>query len=129
MKILMAAFVLLFLIADEAGSTELKVKSSAGAYQVEATLDRYPLVLGDNHMEIEIRDASDQRIPDAEVVVNYYMPPMPRMVPMNYKTEAEPESGKYKAKMNIIMTGPWYVKIIIKQGDRISTTKFNVDAQ
>jgi hypothetical protein len=129
MKIVKASIVLLSLIAGFADSKELTVKSNAGTYQVEATLDRYPLVLGDNHIEIEIRDASDQRVTDAEVLVNYYMPPMPRMIPMNYKTEADRENGKYKAKMSIIMAGPWYIKIIIKQGGRISTAKFNVDAQ
>jgi hypothetical protein len=129
MKIEIALIVLLTLTAGFADCKELTVKSNAGTYQVEATLDRYPLVLGDNHLGIEIRDASDQRVADAEVLVNYYMPPMPRMVPMNYKTEADRENGKYKANMRIIMAGPWYIKIIITQGGKITTAKFNVDAQ
>jgi hypothetical protein len=129
MKTLTASIVLLFLIADVADSREFKVKSNAGAYRVEVTLNRYPLVLGDNRMEIEIRDASDQCISDAKVLVNYYMPPMPRMVPMNYKTEADSENGQYEAKVNIIMPGPWYIKLIIGQGGKVSTAKFNVDAQ
>jgi hypothetical protein len=112
-----------------ANSRGLTVKRNARGYQVEATIDRYPLVLGDNHIEIEIRDGSGKSITDAEVLVNYYMPPMPRMVPMNYRTEASLESEKYKAKMDIIMAGPWYIKIIIKHAGKISTAKFNVDAQ
>ena len=128
-RILTASFLLLFLTAGVAESRAVKVKRNAREYQVEATLDRYPLVLGDNRIEIEIRDASGKSITDAEVLVNYYMPPMPRMVPMNYKTEASLESDKYEARMNIIMAGPWYIKIIIKHGGKIATTKFNVDAQ
>ncbi len=57
------------------------------------------------------------------------MPHMPRMVPMNYKTEAHKDNDKYEGKMNIIMAGPWYIKIIITRNGQISTTKFNVDAQ
>ncbi len=61
--------------------------------------------------------------------MNYYMPTMPRMVPMNYKTKASPQSEKYEAKMNIIMAGPWYIRIIIRHAGKIATTRFNVDAQ
>jgi len=129
MKILVAAFLLLFLTEGTADSRGLKVRRNIRDYQVEATIDRYPLVLGDNHIEIDIRDGSGMSVTGAKVLVNYYMPPMPRMVPMNYKTEARLKSDKYEAKMNIIMAGPWYIKIIIKHQDKISTAKFNVDAQ
>ena len=128
-KLLMASLLLLFVPAGAADSKELRVRRSAGEYQVEATVDRSPLVLGDNHVEIEIRDRTGKSIVDAEVLVNYYMPPMPRMVPMNYRTEADLDGEKYEAKMDIIMAGPWYIKIIIKHEGKISTTKFNLDAQ
>jgi len=129
MKILVASCLLLFLTAGAADSRGLTVRRNAREYRVEATIDRYPLVLGDNHIEIDIRDGSGNSVTGAEVLVNYYMPPMPRMVPMNYKTEARLKSDKYEAKMNIIMAGPWYIKIIIKHQGKISTAKFNVDAQ
>ena len=128
-KILTIVCILLFLRAGCADAKELKVKSNAGDYQVEATLGQYPLVLGDNHIDIEIRDEAGRSITDAAVLVNYYMPPMPRMVPMNSKTEARPKKDTYEAKLNIIMAGPWYVKIIITHDGKISTTKFNFDAQ
>jgi len=128
-KILITSFLMLFLTAGLSDSRGFKVKRNAKEYQVEASIDRYPLVLGDNHIEIDIRDGSGKSIFDAQVLVNYYMPPMPRMVPMNYKTEAHLKSDKYEAKMNIIMAGPWYIKIIIKHQGKISTAKFNVAAQ
>ncbi len=129
MKILVASFLLLFFTSGAADSRGLTVKRNVREYQIDATIDRYPLTLGDNHIEIDIRDGSGRSITGAEVLVNYYMPPMPRMVPMNYKTEARLKSDKYEAKMNIIMAGPWYIKIIIRHGGKISTVKFNVDAQ
>jgi hypothetical protein len=128
-KILTIVCILLFLRAGGADATELKVKSTAGDCQIEATLARYPLVIGDNHIEIEIRDESGRSITDASVLVSYYMPPMPRMVPMNYKTEARMKKNAYEAKLDIIMAGPWYIKIIITHNGQISTTKFNFDAQ
>ncbi len=126
----MVAILLLLMGVDMAHAKEFRVsKNARGGYKIQATIDRYPLFLGDNHLEIEIRDASGKRITDADVLVNYYMPPMPRMVPMNYKTKASPEDEKYEAEMNIIMAGPWYIRVIIKHDGKITTAKFNVDAQ
>ena len=66
---------------------------------------------------------------DAQVMVNYYMPPMPRMAPMNYKTEAKMKKGKYYATLKFIMAGPWYIAVIIRHEGKTNTTKINVDAQ
>jgi hypothetical protein len=110
-------------------SKEMKIKATAREYQVETTLDRYPLALGDNHIGIEIKDEAGRNITDAAILINYYMPPMPRMVPMNYKTEARKKNETYEGDLNIIMAGPWYIKIIITRNGQISTAKFNVDAQ
>ncbi len=129
MIILTAIFSLLYIFTGAVDARELKLTKNSREYQVEATIDRYPLVLGDNRIDIEIRDTSGKRVTDAEVLVNYYMPPMPRMVPMNYKTQAGLDDEKYEAEMDIIMAGPWYIKIIIKREGKISTIKFNVDAQ
>lgn len=106
-----------------------EVKRKAGEYEAEIKIDRYPPVLGDNKIEIEIKDAGGNRITDAKVLVNYYMPPMPRMAPMNYITDAKLKGEKYKAKMNFIMSGPWIIAIKINHAGKILTAKFNVDAQ
>jgi hypothetical protein len=129
MKTFVIAILLMCSTVTAVDSKEYKVRGTARDYEVEATIDRYPLVLGDNKIEIQIMDVMGKNVTDAEVLVNYYMPPMPRMVPMNYKTDASLASEKYRATMNIIMSGPWYIKIIIKHGGKICTTKFNVDAQ
>ena len=79
-------FLILFLsllwIADvEAKNYEASKK--AGDYQVEIVIDRNPPVaIGDNNIEIGIRDKSGKPVTDAQVIVNYYMPPMPRMAPI-----------------------------------------------
>jgi hypothetical protein len=120
---------ILFLIPSIANPKGYEVKRKAGEYETEVRIDRYPPVLGDNRIEIEIKDADGNRVTDARVLVNYYMPPMPRMAPMNYITDARLKGEKYKATMNFIMSGPWVIAIKITRGEKTSTAKFNVDAQ
>jgi len=109
-------------------SRNLELAGKAGAFEVRASIDRNPPILGKNHMEIEIRD-SDGLVREANVMVNYYMPPMPRMAPMNYTTKAELKKDKYRVTMDFIMAGPWIIRILITRGGKRGTAKFNIDAQ
>ena len=104
-----------------------EVKKKTAEYEVTARLDRNPPILGDNSIEIEIKDPSGKQIGEATVLINYYMPPMPRMAPMNYTLEAKASGNRHMAKMNFIMTGPWIIVIKIKREGKTSTVKFNVD--
>jgi hypothetical protein len=122
------ALVLLF-IPSLANPRSYEIKKMAGGYETEVRIDRNPPVVGDNHIEIEVKDAQGKPVTDAKVLVNYYMPPMPRMAPMNYVTDAKLKGEKYKATMNFIMTGPWIIAIKINHAGKMSTAKFNVDAQ
>ncbi len=72
----------------------LEVEKKAGDYDVLIRLDKHPPIQGDNPVEIEIKDLQGKPVTDAKVLVNYYMPPMPRMAPMNYKTDAPFSRGK-----------------------------------
>ena len=124
------AFILiLLLVAATAYSKGYEIKKSFGEYAAEVKIDRSPPVVGDNHIEIEVKDARGKPVTDAKVLVNYYMPPMPRMAPMNYITDAKLKGEKYRAKMNFIMSGPWIIAIKINHAGKMSTAKFNVDAQ
>jgi hypothetical protein len=120
---------ILFLIAGTTLARDYELKKKAGEYEAGVKIDRFPPIIGDNNIEIEIKDTAGKSITDAKVLVNYYMPPMPRMVPMNYMTDAKLRGEKYKAKMNFIMSGPWIIAIKINLGGKISTAKFNVNAQ
>ena len=106
-----------------------EVKKKVGEFEAEVKMDKNPPILGDNHIEIEIKDSRGKNVTDAKVLVNYYMPPMPRMVPMNYTTDSKLKGEKYKATMNFIMSGPWIIAVKITHGGKTSTAKFNVDAQ
>ena len=108
---------------------EYQAKKKIGECEVEVKLDRNPPSLGDNNIEIEIKDGGGRSVTDAKVLVNYYMPPMPRMVPMNFITDAKLRKEKYKATMNLIMSGPWIIAVKLTLSGKTSTVKFNVDAQ
>jgi hypothetical protein len=130
MKKFISFLTIIILWAAVADSKNLEVSKKAGDYQVEIAIDRNPpAAIGNNNIEIEIKDKAGKAVTDAQVIVNYYMPPMPRMAPMNYKTEAKMKKGKYYAVMKFIMAGPWYIAIIIHHDGKTSTTKINVDAQ
>lgn len=119
----------LLFAAHAAHGRDLELRQKAGGYAFRVTIDRNPPILGDNHVEIEIQDDDGTRITDARVVVNYYMPPMPRMAPMNYTTRAKWRGESYRATMRIIMAGPWIIRVLATHEGRRAAAKFNVDAQ
>lgn len=121
-------FVLIFGTAS-AYSKEYQIKKKVGEWEVEVRMDRNPPSLGDNNIEIEIKDGGGRTVTEAKVLVNYYMPPMPRMVPMNFVTDAKLKKEKYKATMNLIMSGPWIIAVKMTLSGKTFTVKFNVDAQ
>ena len=122
---------ILILIASvpAAHSKDLELAVKAGEFEVRARIDRNPPIVGSNHMEIEIKDSAAGRVTDANVIVNYYMPPMPRMAPMNYTTNAELKGEKYRTTIDLIMTGPWIIRVLITRDGKRATAKFNIDAQ
>lgn len=129
MKKLVAFTLILLLVAGIAYAKDYEVKKKAGEYDVEIKIDKNPPVVGDNNMEIEIKDASGKYVTDAKVKVEYSMPAMPGMPAMNYKTDAALKGNEYKATMNLSMSGAWNIAVKIIRGGKTTTVKFNVDAR
>ena len=128
MKRLAVIGMALLLIAGLAYAKDYEVKKKAGDYDVTVGIDKNPPVVGDNNVNIKIKDASGKYVIDAKVKVEYSMPAMPGMPAMNYKTDTELKGYEYKAKMNFSMAGSWNVAVKITRGGKITTVKFNVDA-
>lgn len=128
MKRLTVLTIILLLIAGIAYAKDYEVKKKAGDYDVTVKIDKNPPVVGDNNIEIEIKDASGKHVTDAKVRIEYTMPAMPGMPAMNYKADAELKGYEYKAKMNLSMSGAWNVAVKITRGSKTTTVKFNVDA-
>jgi len=106
-----------------------EVQKKAGDYNVVVRIDKNPPVVGNNNMEIEVRDSSGKSVPNAKIRVDYSMPAMSGMPAMNYKTDAALTGGKYAAVLNIPMSGSWSVRVKITIGGKSSTVKFNVGAE
>ena len=119
-----------FLFAPFSEARDLEVTKRVGDYKVEIVIDHNPpLAIGENRIEVAIEDKDGKKVLDARVLVNYFMPPMPRMAPMNYRTEARVVKGKYQATMKFIMAGPWHIAILIERGGKTTAVRINVDAQ
>jgi hypothetical protein len=121
--------VLVAMVTVGAHAKELELKKKAGDMEVKLTLKQNPPIVGDNDAIVEIKDSTGKPVTDAKVVVNYSMPPMPGMAPMNYKTDAMLHGDKYHARMNLSMAGPWNIEVKITRGGKTASAKFNVDAK
>jgi len=127
-RVLVCLAVCAFLIGA-AGAATLELKKKAGPYDVELRIDRNPPVVGDNGLSLKITDGDGAVLKDAKVLVNYYMPPMPRMAPMNYKTPAKLKKDSYTVSMHLIMAGPWVIVVKITVGDKTTSARFQIDAR
>jgi hypothetical protein len=125
-RILFTIVLVLFFGATHAYAKEYQAKKRVGDWEVEIRMDRDPPIMGDNTIKIQIRDGEGKLVKDAKVLVNYYMPPMPRMAPMNFRTDANLKGDQFQATLRFIMEGPWYVVVILQREGKHSSMKFNV---
>ncbi|MBI5666300.1 MAG: FixH family protein [Nitrospirae bacterium] len=128
-KLIVSVVCLIFIVAGVAFAKDYEVKKKAGDLDVVVTIDKNPPVVGENNLAIEVKDAAGKYVTDAKVKVEYGMSAMPGMPAMDYKTDAKIEGDKYKAVMELSMSGPWNVTIKITRGEKTSKVKFSVDAQ
>ena len=127
-KLLMIGFVLL-LSTGVALAKDYEVKKKAGEFDVVVTIDKNPPVTGDNGVTVTVKDAGGKAVKDAKVVIDYSMPAMPGMPPMNYKADAMLKGDTYAATMNLSMAGPWNITVKISAGGKNGSMKFTVDAK
>jgi hypothetical protein len=129
MKSVMLFALALLLLTGFAYAKDYEVNKKAGDYTVDVKMDRNPPAQGKNNMDIAITDKSGKAVTDAQVVVEYTMPPMPGMAPMNYKADAELKGDRYKAMMNLSMAGSWNVAVKITREAKSQSAKFTIDVK
>ena len=127
-RVVMAAMAFL-LIGGLALAKDLEVTKKAGDYTVVVTMDKNPPATGDNNLTVALKDKTGADVTDAKVSVEYSMPAMPGMPPMNYKTNAELAGKQYKTKLNFSMSGSWNVTVKAVRGGKTGQAKFTVDAR
>ena len=99
------------MVATIAWGGDYKVRRTVEGHTLDITLNRNPPIMGKNEIRIEIKDTHGKFVTNNLVTVNYYMPPMPGMPPMNYTLKATPQGSGYMATMDFIMTGPWNIVV------------------
>jgi hypothetical protein len=129
MKKILAIGIACLMLAGIVYAKDYEVTKKVGQYSVDAVIDKNPPVVGNNNISVGIKDETGKQVTDAQVRIEYSMPAMPGMPPMNYKTDAQLQGNVYKAKMNLSMSGPWNITIKFKTGDKVRSMKFNIDAQ
>jgi hypothetical protein len=122
-------FFMLVFIADTSFAREYKARKKTADYTVDMAIDRNPPIVDKNRLTLEIRDNNGRLVTNAKVLVNYYMPPMPGMPPMNYKTYAKPSGNQYAVLMDLIMSGPWNIVIKITRDGKAATVRFAIDVR
>jgi len=74
------------------------------------------LVTGSNDFFVTLsKDGKD--ISDAKVKIKFFMPEMPGMPYMEYKSKAKFVDGKYKLNGNFAMGGTWQYHLLFKTKD------------
>lgn len=127
MKKIILLVIALVMVAGVAYAKE-EYKKKAGEYNVTITLEKSPSV-GQNDITINIKDDKGKDVTDANVLVEYTMPPMPGMGPMNYKTKADSKGGSYQARLNLSMAGSWTINVKITKSGKTQSAKINIDAR
>jgi hypothetical protein len=108
---MMIVAVLLGISVPQVQGRDFTVRRKVDGYTLDIAINRNPPILGLNRLRIEVKDPQGKSPAQMPVTVNYYMPPMPGMPPMNYTVNAAPSGAGYNVTMDLIMTGPWNIVI------------------
>jgi hypothetical protein len=128
MKKFVLILMVLFLTAGVAFAKDYEITKKAGDYTVQIRMDRNPPVVGANQIAIGIK-AKAADVTDATVLVDYGMAAMPGMPAMNYKAKTDLTDKKFHGKLNLSMSGPWFINVKITRVGKTQTVKLNVDVQ
>jgi len=105
-------------------------QKTADDLKITLSVDRYPLVKGDNALNLKMEESAGKAVTDAAVNVRYYMPPMPGMAPMDFNTQAVPKGGGFFFSANVPMEGGWKAEVsVVRPGKPAVTATFNLDAR
>jgi hypothetical protein len=105
------------------------MRRKADGCTVDIIINRNPPIVGVNDIRVGVRDSRGEHVPNLSVSINYYMPPMPGMPPMNYTVKASPRGSEYGAAMNLIMTGPWNIVIKTRIAGKEVRTSVPIDVR
>ena len=107
--------------ASPAGSTPTPVGLDI-AFRIQPDPPR----VGENALEVTVKDAQGRPVTDADVSVVFFMPPMPSMgmpAMRNSTTLPHAESGLYRGTGQVLSAGRWDVTVTVSRGGQRLGTK------
>jgi RND family efflux transporter MFP subunit len=116
------------------------IQSTAGApaapverVDVALRIQPDPPKVGQNRLEVTVKDAAGKPIDDAQVSVQFYMPAMPtmNMPPMKSEAKLVPAGGGvYRGSGQVMMAGRWDATVtVVRGGQRLGTKQLPVVAR
>jgi hypothetical protein len=125
------AFLLLTIVvtASVSFARDFTARKKIDGYTMDIAINRNPPIVAKNELLVGIKDPLGKPVSDLKVMVNYYMPPMPGMAPMNYTVQATPKGDGYLVIMDLIMTGPWNIVVKTNVADKRLSAVFPIDVR
>jgi len=122
--------ILAIILTDSAShARDFTARKKIDGYTVNMAINRNPPIVAKNELRVDIKDPQGKPAIDLTVMVNYYMPPMPGMAPMNYTVKATPKSDGYVVVMDLIMSGPWNIVVKTSVAGKRLTATFPIDVR
>jgi hypothetical protein len=107
--------------------------TDAGRLDITFRTEPDPPRTGETPLEVVVKDAKGQPVPDAEVSVLFFMPAMPTMNMPAMRNETKlPHAGggAYRGPGQVMMAGRWDVTVTVsKAGQAIGRKQFAVTAR
>ncbi len=75
-----------------------------------------PLVSGNNRIAVTVTKEG-KAVEDLKVKVKFFMPEMPGMPYMEYKTKLQKKNGSYQGMVNFSMNGTWQYQLKFKDSN------------
>ena len=94
----------------------IKQNGIKNAYNIKLYTKNTP-ISGDNQFFVQLFK-DDKFIADAKMKIKVFMPEMPGMPYMEYKTKAKLVNGEYKMMINFSMSGTWQYHLKFKTSDK-----------
>ncbi len=112
------------------GPSGLKLESTSDHYVATLQMEKNPPSVGDNVVKITIKNQTKEIVTPKSVLIEYAMPAMPGMPPMNEKTNTVLQGSTYKATINLSMSGSWLITLKITTTNTAEeSVVFNIDVR
>jgi hypothetical protein len=115
MKKIFFVFFGLFFLSAVVYATGFDMVKKAGDVTVKVSIEKVVPVVGKNNISVELLNAREGSMTDAEVELSYFIPVMPAM---KYETAAIQKGSTYTAVLGLAMAGQWNVDVRFKRPDR-----------